>query len=138
MLLSCGVEIVIVTLGARGCYVKTREWSEYFSAISFPSIDNTGASDAFISAFASYLMMGYSIQNAVRIASYAAGFCIPREGIVPALIDKNSLESYIRQRNPELLQKKTALVLYEICIEYNSSYHKRLHFHIITFSFLLY
>lgn len=116
MLLSCGVEIVIVTLGARGCYVKTREWSEYFSTISFPSIDNTGASDAFISAFASYLMMGYSIQNAVRIASYAAGFCIPREGIVPALIDKNSLESYIRQRNPELLQKKTALVLYEIVL----------------------
>lgn len=105
-----------MTLGARGCYVKTREWSEYFSAISFPSIDNTGASDAFISAFASYLMMGYSIQNAVRIASYAAGFCIPREGIVPALIDKNSLESYIRQRNPELLQKKTALVLYEIVL----------------------
>lgn len=106
MLLSCGVEIVIVTLGARGCYVKTREWSEYFSAISFPSIDNTGASDAFISAFASYLMMGYSIQNAVRIASYAAGFCISRDGVVPALIDKNSLESYIRQHDPELLQKR--------------------------------
>ena len=50
--------------------------------------------------------MGYSIQNAVRIASYAAGFCISREGVVPALIDKNSLESYIRQHDPELLQKR--------------------------------
>lgn len=102
-ILAQGVGSIIVTLGKQGCYAKTNEWSEYFPAVSFPSIDNTGASDAFISAFASYLAMGYDIKKSIRIATYAAGFCISREGVVPALIDKNSLESYIRQHESELL-----------------------------------
>lgn len=90
-------------MGKQGCYAKTREWSEYFPAVSFPSVDNTGASDAFISAFASYLIRGYDMKKSIRIATYAAAFCVSREGVVPALIDKNSLESYIRQHEFDLL-----------------------------------
>ena len=41
--------------------------------------------------------------KAVRIATYAAGFSVTREGVVPSLIDRNSLEAYIRQREPDLL-----------------------------------
>ena len=102
-LMGYGIETVIITLGERGCYVKTKEWEREFPAASFTSVDNTGASDAFISALASYLLYGYTLENAVRIATYAAGFCISRKGVVPALIDKNSLESYILQKEPELL-----------------------------------
>ncbi|MCI8770362.1 MAG: LacI family DNA-binding transcriptional regulator [Lachnospiraceae bacterium] len=103
-LMQYGIETVIITLGERGCYVKTEDWEESFPAAPFTSVDNTGASDAFISALASYLLYGYSLKNAVRIATYAAGFCISRKGVVPSLIDKNSLESYILQKEPELLQ----------------------------------
>lgn len=101
-----GPRIVIVTLGAQGCYALTEEISEYFPAKNFSSIDKTGAGDAFISAFASYLLYGYSIRQAIHIAQYAAGFCITREGVVPSLVDKNTLESYINQVEPELLQKR--------------------------------
>lgn len=102
-ILAQGPESIIVTMGKQGCYAKTREWSEYFPAVSFPSVDNTGASDAFISAFASYLIRGYDMKKSIRIATYAAAFCVSREGVVPALIDKNSLESYIRQHEFDLL-----------------------------------
>ena len=102
-LLECGIETVIITLGERGCYVRTKDWEESFPAAVFTPVDNTGASDAFISALASYLMYGYPLKKAVHIATYAAGFCISREGVVPALIDKSSLESYINQTEPELL-----------------------------------
>lgn len=101
-----GPRIVIVTLGAQGCYALTEEMSEYFPAKNFSSIDKTGAGDAFISAFASYLLYGYSIRQAIHIAQYAAGFCITREGVVPSLVDKNTLESYINQMEPELLEKR--------------------------------
>ena len=104
MLLNLGAKTIIVTLGDKGCYAKTRNWEEYFPATTFPSIDNTGASDAFISAFAAYLMNGYDLKKSIQIASYAAGFCISREGVVPSLIDKNTLESYIKQQNPDLLR----------------------------------
>lgn len=103
-LMKYGIETVIVTLGERGCYVKTNEWEDSFPAASFTSVDSTGASDAFISALASYLLYGFTLENSIRIATYAAGFCVSREGVVPALIDKNSLESYINQKEPELLQ----------------------------------
>lgn len=102
-LLECGVETVIVTLGEQGCYVKTQAIEKNFPAVRFTPIDTTGASDAFISALASYLLYGYSLEKSVRIASYAAGFCITREGVVPSLIDKSSLEAYIRQREKDLL-----------------------------------
>lgn len=98
-----GAAVVIVTLGAAGCYVLSAELTERFAAKNFPSIDSTGAGDAFISALASYLLYGYPLKKAVSIASYAAGFCISREGVVPSLVDKNTLEAYIYQQEPELL-----------------------------------
>ena len=106
-LMEYGIGTVIVTLGERGCYVKTKEWEDTFPAAPFTSVDNTGASDAFISALASYLLYGYTLRNSVYIATYAAGFCISRKGVVPALIDKNSLESYILQKEPGLLRPGT-------------------------------
>lgn len=102
-LLAQGVGTVIVTLGAEGCFVKTKQDAEYFPAVPFDVIDASGAADAFISAFASYLLGGHTLHDAVKIASYAAGFSISREGVAPALIDKNTLEAYIMQREPELL-----------------------------------
>lgn len=104
-LFDSGVETIIVTLGERGCYVHTKQWQKYFPASHFASIDTTGASDAFISALTSYLLYGYSLEHAVEIANYAAGFCISREGVVPALIDKNSLESYVNQYCMGLIKK---------------------------------
>lgn len=103
-LLKEGVRTVIVTLGARGCYVRTETDSEYFPAVPFDVIDASGACDAFISALASYLMEGYSLQEAVKVATYAAGFSISREGVTPSLIDRNTLEAYIMQKEPELLK----------------------------------
>lgn len=103
LLLSSGVGTVIVTLGAKGCLLCTPDGIESFPAADFPAIDNTGAGDAFISALASYLLYGCDLRSAIRIAGYAAGFSITREGVVPALIDKNTLEAYLQQREPGLL-----------------------------------
>ena len=103
-LLEQGIDTVIVTLGADGCFVKTRKEAQYFPAVPFDVIDASGAADAFISALATYLLNGYELYEAVRIASYAAGFSISRQGVAPSLIDKNSLEAYIMQREPGILQ----------------------------------
>lgn len=98
-----GVHTVIITLGHRGCYVKSPDYEHYYPAVGFVSVDNTGAADAFIAALASYLLYGYQLNEAVQIAGYAAGFCISRQGVVPALIDRNSLEAYIKKVEPDLI-----------------------------------
>lgn len=103
-LISYGIDSVIVTMGENGCYLFTTNTKKHFPVANFTTVDTTGASDAFISALACYLLYGYDIDKAISIATYASGFCISREGVVPALIDKASLESYINQTNPSLLQ----------------------------------
>ncbi len=103
-LLDAGVGTVIVTLGTEGCFLKTAQESAYFPAVPFDVVDASGAADAFISALASYLLEERSLHTAIRIASYAAGFTISREGVTSSLVDKNTLESFIMQREPELLQ----------------------------------
>lgn len=103
--LKQGVSTVIVTLGPGGCYYKTAAEEGTVPAAPFHPIDNTGACDAFISALAVFLQEGFSLNAAIRIATYAAGFSITREGVPNSLVDLGTLESYIRQTEPELLNK---------------------------------
>lgn len=99
-----GIKIVIITLGHEGCYLKTAEHSKYFPSADFISIDTTGGADAFISTLASFLIEGYSLESSIRIATYAAGFCVSRQGVVPALVDRNTLETHIKKLEPKLLR----------------------------------
>lgn len=98
-----GAGTVIITLGASGCYIRAQDFTGYLPAADFTPVDTTGAADAFIAALAVYLSAGYNIKDAATVASYAAGFCISRQGVVPALIDKNSLEAYIKKDDPGLV-----------------------------------
>lgn len=97
-LLEQGAKNVIVTLGPDGCYLQNHQTRKFFPAADFQSIDSSGACDAFISALASYLLYGYDLETSIQTATCAAGFSVTREGVIPSLVDKNTLESYIRQR----------------------------------------
>lgn len=109
-LLSYGIGTAIVTLGAQGCYIKTKSFEAHLPAATFTAIDNTGAGDAFISALVSYLLYGYDILSAAKIATFAAGFSTAAQGTVPALIDNDTLETLIRQREPKLLKKEERIL----------------------------
>lgn len=98
-----GAKTVIITLGHRGCFIKAPEFTGYLPASETAPIDTTGAADAFIAALAVYLSLGHPIHGAARIATYAAGFCVSRQGVIPALIDRNSLETQIKRTEPQLL-----------------------------------
>lgn len=103
---SLGANNVIITLGHKGAYVYSENYKALLPAISnFKTVDATGGADAFISALAVYLKQDYCLEKAVKIAMYAAAFCISKQGVIDALIDKQSLEAYIAKRDPELLTK---------------------------------
>lgn len=101
--LEKGVGTVIITLGEDGCYLRTADTEKYFPAADFVAIDATGGADAFICALASCLSEGFSLDRSIRIATYAAGFCVSRQGVVPALVDRNTLETHISKVEPGLL-----------------------------------
>lgn len=101
--LERGMKTVIITLGEDGCYLRTDNVAKYYPASPFAAVDTTGGADAFISALVSYLSEGYSLDQAIRIATYAAGFCISHLGAASSLVDKLTLETYIGKTEPELL-----------------------------------
>lgn len=100
---SQGARTVIITLGDKGCYLLSDEQTGYYPAAVFTPVDNSGAADAFISALAAYLADGYCLETSVRIANYAAGFCISRMGVTTALVDKMTLENHIRHMEADLI-----------------------------------
>ena len=99
-----GIPTVIITLGSKGCYLKTAEHAQFFPAVDLNAIDTTGGADAFISAFATYRSEDYTLEQSIQIATIAAAFCVSRQGVHSALIDKNSLEMYLAKKHPDLLK----------------------------------
>ncbi len=97
--LSRGVKNVIVTLGDKGCYLQNPEIARYFPAENLVAVDITGAADAFIAALAVYLTKKYALEEAIQYATCAAGLSVTRQGVIPALVDQTTLETYIQNKN---------------------------------------
>ena len=89
-----GIKNVIVTLGARGCYLQNEENSMYFEGTGFEPIDTTGGGDSFISALAVYLSEGRPLIQAIGYAIFASGITVTRYGVQPALPDRKSVDIY--------------------------------------------
>lgn len=71
--LASGIRRVIVTLGANGSLLASREGSVHVPPFSVKVTDSSGAGDAFIGSFAVFLAEGLPEQEAVRRANlYAA------------------------------------------------------------------
>lgn len=94
VLFNKGVKNVIVTLGAKGCYLKNKEYSLFFEAAPFDAFDTTGAADAFISALAVLMSEGNDIITAIKFATYSAGISITRQGAQPSMPDRMTLDMY--------------------------------------------
>jgi len=93
--LEKGAGTVIITLGEKGCYVAGEEKEGFHAAIPVRVTDTTGGADAFISALAVYLNEKCPFEEALDYALKAAAFCVSRQGTLPAMVDRTTLESYI-------------------------------------------
>ncbi len=71
---------VILTLGALGVVVATKEESFYTPAKKVEAVDATGAGDSFIGAFVFGLIEGYSLQKATVIATLASSITVSKAG----------------------------------------------------------
>lgn len=86
----------------NGCYIKTASVSRHCPAADFECQDSTGGADAFISALAAFLGEGYDIEKSIQIATLAAGFCVSRQGVEAALIDRFTLENCLYDKGISL------------------------------------
>lgn len=87
-LLASGIGRVIVTLGANGSLLAGREGMEHIAAFRVKSVDSTGAGDAFIGSFATFLGEGLAEREAVRRANLYAGLSTTTVGTQKSFYDR--------------------------------------------------
>lgn len=80
-----GVDIVVITLGAKGALIKEGNTYTNIEAQKIVAIDTTAAGDTFCGALSVGLSEGLSIVDSVKLANRAAGITITREGAQAAI-----------------------------------------------------
>jgi len=79
-LLKRGVKNVIITMSAKGAFLKSEDFTEMFPGIQVKAVDTTGAGDVFNAALAVATAEGKGLRDAVIFANKAASICVTRMG----------------------------------------------------------
>jgi len=92
-LIGGGIRRVIITLGANGSLLASRDGSEHVPPFTVKSVDSTGAGDAFIGSFAVFLGEGVSEKEAVRRANLYAGLSTTGVGTQKSFYDRADFDA---------------------------------------------
>jgi len=93
--LALGAGAVIVTLGAKGVHLATRERQAQIPGFPVAAVDATGAGDAFTGALLSELVAGADIFEAARFANAAAALSTLGYGAVDPLPRRPAVEAFL-------------------------------------------
>lgn len=92
------VPLVIVTLGARGCFVSRADGGELIAGHKVKAVDTTGAGDAFVGAFAAGLVrFSGDVSTAARFANAAAALAVTKPGTAPAMPRRAAIDRQLRR-----------------------------------------
>ena len=94
-LLTEGIKAVLVTLGAKGVYVASRDKKEVVPAFKVIPVDTTAAGDAFNGALAVALAEGRPLLEAARFANAAAALATTKMGAQPSLAMRKDIEKIL-------------------------------------------
>jgi len=92
LLLSKGIETVILTLGSRGSFLLTKKIEKLIPAFSVEVVDTTAAGDAFCGALAASLAHGINIEKSVKIANAAGALAVTKLGAEPSLPSREEIQ----------------------------------------------
>lgn len=84
-LLDTGVEHVIVTLGANGCYWHSAGGGRHFPARVVRAVDTTAAGDAFSGSLSYFLASGREIANSIELAGCVAALSTTKHGAMESM-----------------------------------------------------
>lgn len=94
------VPTVIVTLGARGCFVSRTEGFLFIPAYTgIEVVDTTGAGDAFVGGFAAGLVkFDGDIAEAARFGNAVAALSVTKFGTAPAMPRASEIARFLKSR----------------------------------------
>lgn len=95
-LLAKGAGCAVITLGADGALLKSRELNAHVPAFNAgPVVETTGAGDAFNGGFAVALAEGKPAIEAVRFGCAVAGLSVTRAGTAPSMPTRAEVDALL-------------------------------------------
>ena len=91
---------VVVTLGAAGAALVTRDGVTRVPAPAVAAVDTVGAGDAFLGAFAVGLALGWAPEDAVRLGIACASESVTRSGAQGSFPDRAAASALLAARRP--------------------------------------
>ena len=94
-LLDLGARIIAVTLGKKGCYIRSCDEEKTVKGYPANAVDTTGAGDAFTGGFLYGLLKGLSLTQCGKLGNKLASLCIAEMGARAGLPTIMELEGFI-------------------------------------------
>ncbi len=88
-----GVNVVIITLGSEGSFIKDGKTYAHVPVEKTKAIDTTAAGDTFCGALCVALSEGLSVVDAVKFGNKAARISVTREGAQASIPYRNEIQS---------------------------------------------
>lgn len=102
-LVQGGIKRAIITLGAKGSLLASRDECVHVPPFSVESIDSTGAGDAFIGSFAVFLGEGVPEKEALRRANLYAALSTTGVGTQKSFYDRSRFDAEWDKRRENIV-----------------------------------
>ena len=89
--LEAGVKNVIIKLGAKGCFFRSRDKRIALDACNISVVDATGAGDNLIAGFASEILRGATVEDALKFGNACGAICTTAVGASTALKNREQV-----------------------------------------------
>lgn len=100
-LLGRGVKAVILTMGARGYLLATKDAAEFVPSVKVDAVDATAAGDAFTGSLGVGLAQGKTLRDAALFANHVAALSVTKMGAQSSMPDAGQVENFIRQKSAQ-------------------------------------
>ena len=97
-LLGRGIKTLILTMGPRGVYVASSEFTGVVPAFSVDAVDTTAAGDVFNGVLAVAIAENRSLINAVRFANAAAALSVMTLGAQTSAPQRANIEKFLHEK----------------------------------------
>ncbi|MEI8593191.1 ribokinase [Photobacterium sp. Hal280] len=93
-----GIEIVLITLGAKGVWLSQNGRGQLIPGYSVDAVDTTAAGDTFNGALVTGLLENMSLESAIRFAHAAAAISVTRFGAQTSIPTRAEVDAFLAER----------------------------------------
>ena len=94
VLVSHGVERVVITMGSAGAYLYEEGKGVLIPACKVSAVDTTAAGDVYNGALCAALAEGQSLQDALKFATKASAISVTRVGAQPSVPTREEVDNF--------------------------------------------